>query len=148
MKFCIEKFIQLDIDKIFSVISNQQNFKILLPGTFSSIKLMSSRNKVYITEERIRIFGNEKVITAKYIIDYPLSRKMFVLGGDGKGSNIIEEYTKDKNRTKLILSINLKFNKFKFLKFFQKNKIYNEILYIVEHLIKELEKKPKTTFYL
>ncbi|MCY3854071.1 MAG: polyketide cyclase [Thaumarchaeota archaeon] len=147
MKFCIEKFIQLDIDKIFSVISNQQNFKILLPETFSSIKLMSSRNKVCITEEHIRIFGNEKIITAKYIIDYPLSRKMFILGGDGKGSSIIEEYTKDKNRTKLILSINLKFNKFKFLKFFQKNKIYNEILYTVERLIKELE-KPKTTFYL
>ena len=71
MEFNIEKIIHMKRNKIFDIISNHQNFKILLPRIFLSTKIMSFRAKTYVAEEHVNIFDDEKIITSKYVIDRP-----------------------------------------------------------------------------
>lgn len=141
MKFNIEKTIHMNRNKIFDIISNHHNFKILLPRVFLSIKIISFRAKTYVAEEHINIFNDEKIITSKYVINRPFSREISILGGDGKGSHITEKYTKICEGTKLNMNIDLKFNKLKIINYLLKNKFIKETSNIVNCFVYELEKR-------
>ncbi len=141
MEFYIEKIIHMNRNTIFDIIAHQQNFLTLLPDTFSSIKIKSLRAETYVAEEHIHIFNGEKIITSKYFINRPYSREMSILGGDGKGSRIVEKYTEINEGTKLTLNVNLKFHKLKITKYFLKNKFLKEISNIVNCFVYELEKR-------
>ena len=59
-------------------------------------------------EEHIRIAERELVMMVKHVIDAPILHEIFVIGGDAKGTHIIQRYESILHGTKLTLEVDWK----------------------------------------
>jgi len=109
-KFHFEKKVKAERSKVFEIVANFENFQKILPKYFSSIRIKSSRGDTTIVEEHLRLAGFELVMMTKHIIRYPELHEVFVIGGDAKGSHIIERYQSILTGTKIIVDVELKLN--------------------------------------
>ncbi len=142
MKLYIEKIINIQQNKIFDFIVEHKNFQHILPDYFLFTHILSMRNEVSVMKNHIKILGKVFVVLTKHVIKYPDSYEIFIIGGNGKGSSIILKYIEFSKRTKLTLTVDLKFNGIKKLvQLIYKNKIKNELLNMFMKLIIELEQK-------
>lgn len=107
-KFRIEKVIQAERQRVFDIVANYESFEKLLPNYFPSIRIRSVRDNVSVVEEHLKIGDKELVMTTKHITNYPETHEVFVIGGDAKGSHIIEKYEKIPNGTRIIVDADVK----------------------------------------
>ena len=91
-KIHFEKIVKAERNKVFDIAANYENFQKTLPEYFTSIRVRSSRDNVAIVEEHVKISGKELVMMTKHVTQYPEIHEVFVIGGDVKGSHIVEKY--------------------------------------------------------
>lgn len=107
-KFSLEKTVFSDIDSVFEIFSNYENYQSLVPQHFSSVRVRSVRGSVAVVEEHIN-FGNEElVIMAKHVSKSPISHKVFVIGGDIKGSYFKQQFVGVPEGTKVLVDAEIK----------------------------------------
>jgi hypothetical protein len=140
-KISFEKIVKADRNKVFDITANYENFEKTLPQYFPSIRIRSVRDDVAIVEEHVRVSGRELVMMTKHVTKYPELHEVFVIGGDAKGSYIVERYESIKEGTKISVEANLKMRgHLKLVAFFGKSKIQKGFVNIMDEFAKIAEK--------
>jgi ribosome-associated toxin RatA of RatAB toxin-antitoxin module len=135
-KIVYEKIIKADRKKVFELATNYENFQKILPQYFPSVRIISVRGNVSIVEEHLRIAGQELVMMAKHVIDEPTLHEIFIIGGDAKGTQIVNRYEQMPHGTKLTLESNWKLKGLmKIRNFFGNDKISDEYSKIIDDFI-------------
>lgn len=135
-KIVFEKIIKADRKKVFNLSTNYENFQNILPQYFPSIRIISVRGNVSVVEEHMRIAGQELVMMVKHVIDEPTLHEIFIIGGDAKGTHIINRYEQISHGTKLILESDWKLKGLmKIRDFFGRSKVSEEYSKIIDEFV-------------
>ena len=102
-KISFEKMINADIQKIFDILTDFRNFEKIAPEYYSSITPKSIRDESSLVVEHLHLSGNEFIIMAKHFSKPPNLHETRVVGGDIKGSYIIEKISQSEQKTKLVV---------------------------------------------
>jgi len=107
---------------------------------FPSIRIISVRPNTTLVEQHIVLAEKELVVMAKHITEKPTLHETLIVGGDIKGSHIVEKYEQTPHGTKITVTINIKtkgpmrlsgiFNKSRFVN--EISKIYDQLILIAE----------------
>jgi len=139
-KINFEKIVKAERNKVFDIVANYEQFQKILPKYFPSIRVLSVRDNISVVEEHVRIAGRELVMMTKHVTKYPELHEVFVIGGDAKGSHIIERYESIKDGTKITVEANLNLSvPLKILAFFGRSKIKNGFTKIMDEFAKIAE---------
>lgn len=76
----------------FGVAADHAVLSAYLPEYFASVRVRSRRGGVSVLEERLRLGGAELLMMVRHTSEPPALHEMSVLGGDAKGSRIVERY--------------------------------------------------------
>lgn len=132
-KINFEKLVKSKRNKVFDIAANYKEFQKTLPQYFPSIRVCSERDNVAIVEEHIRIGEKELVMMTKHVTKYPEIHEVFVIGGDAKGSHIIERYQDVPGGTKITIYADIKLSgRMKFLSWFSKGKLKDGLVKIMD----------------
>ena len=136
------KIIKADREKVFEISANFKDFQKTLPQYFPSIRIRSERDDVAIVEEHVMLAGRELVMMTKHVTKYPELHEVFVIGGDAKGSHILEKYEKVPEGTKISVDADIKLQgKLKLAGFFGKGKIKKGFTKIMDEFAKIAERE-------
>ncbi|KAF6242803.1 polyketide cyclase [Nitrosopumilus sp. b1] len=139
-KITFEKIIKAERNKVFDIVSNYEEFQKTLPQYFPSIRVRSVRDNVAVVEEHLSIAGRELVMMTKHVIKYPELHEVFVIGGDAKGSHIVERFDSVPEGTKITVTANIKLSgALKIAGLFAKGKIKNGFVTIMDEFAKIAE---------
>jgi len=139
-KIHFEKIVKAERNKVFDIAANYENFQKTLPEYFTSIRVRSSRDNVAIVEEHVKISGKELVMMTKHVTQYPEIHEVFVIGGDVKGSHIVEKYESVDDGTKITVDADIKLKgTLKIIGFFGKGKITKGFVTIMDEFAKIAE---------
>lgn len=139
-KISFEKIVKADRKKVFEIAANYKEFEKTLPKYFPSIMVRSVRNNIAVVEEHVRIGKKELVMMTKHITKFPEIHEVFVIGGDAKGSHIVEKYESINEGTKITVDANLKLTgPLKLAGFFGKSKIKKGFTKIMDEFAKIAE---------
>jgi coenzyme Q-binding protein COQ10 len=140
-KIKIEKIIRAGRQHVFDIVANYENFEKIMPQYFPSIRIRSVREHTAIVEEHLRVGEKELIMMTKHVTKYPEIHEVFVIGGDAKGSHIVETYEKIPEGTKLRIDADIKLGGLmKIGGFFGKQKIALEFGKIIDEFAKIAEK--------
>ena len=136
-KITFERTISSDPKKVFDVISNFENYVKLLPNYYPLVRIKSVRDESSLVAEHLRLHDKEFVIMAKHFNDPPYRHEMRVVGGDIKGSYIIEKIIPFESQTKIIVEAEINTGKrFSILKNTDYEKaledLYDEVVTVIE----------------
>ena len=136
-KITFEKIVKSVPDKIFDIISNFENYEKLFPDYYPSIRIKSVRDESSLVVEHLKLHDKEFVIMAKHFNDPPHKHEMRVVGGDIKGSYIIEKIIPFELETKIIVEAEINTGKrFSILKNINYEKalenLYDEVVTVIE----------------
>ena len=136
-KITFERTISSDPKKVFDVISNFENYEKLLPDYYPLVRIKSVRYESSLVAEHLRLHDKEFVIMAKHFNDPPYRHEMRVVGGDIKGSYIIEKIIPFESQTKIIVEAEINTGKrFSILKNTDYEKaledLYDEVVTVIE----------------
>jgi coenzyme Q-binding protein COQ10 len=113
-----------------------------MPQYFPSVRVRSVRENVAIVEEHLRLGTRELVMTTKHITKYPEVHEVFVIGGDAKGTHIVEKYENATDGTKLVVDADIKLSGVSALAgIFAKKKIATEFGRMIDEFAKIVEKR-------
>ena len=76
----------------FEMLSDHAGLAAALPRRFVAVRTRSRRGRVSVLEERMRVGGAELLMTIRHTSEPPALHEMAVLGGDARGSRIVERY--------------------------------------------------------
>ena len=139
-KINFEKIVKAERNKVFDIVANYEQFQKILPKYFPSIRVLSVRDDTSIVEEHLRVAGRELVMMTKHVTKYPELHEVFVIGGDAKGSHIIERYESVKDGTKITVEANLNLSgPLRLVAFFSRSKIKNGFAKIMDEFAKIAE---------
>jgi len=132
-KINFEKIVKAERAKVFNIVANYEQFQKILPTYFPSIRIRSTRGNIAVVEEHIKIAGREFIMMTKHVTKFPETHEVFVIGGDAKGSHIVEQFDSIQGGTKIIVDADLKLSGFlKIAAFFGKNKIKKNLTKIMD----------------
>ena len=136
-KITFEKITSSDPKKVFDIISNFENYEKLFPNYYPSVRIKSVRDESSLVAEHLRLHDKEFVIMAKHFNDPPHRHEMRVVGGDIKGSYIIEKIIPFESGTKITVEAKINTGKrFSILKNADYKKaledLYDEVVSIIE----------------
>ena len=137
IKITFERTIRSDPKKVFDIISNFENYERLFPDYYPSVRIKSVRDESSLVAEHLRLHDKEFVIMAKHFNDPPHRHEMRVVGGDIKGSYIIEKIIPFESQTKIIVEAEINTGKrFSILKNTDYEKaledLYDEVVTVIE----------------
>jgi coenzyme Q-binding protein COQ10 len=139
-KINFEKIVKAERVKVFNIIANYEQFQKTLPKYFPSIRIRSTRGNTAVVEEHIKIAGREFIMMTKHVTKFPEIHEVFVIGGDAKGSHIVERFDSIQEGTKIIVNADLKLRGFlKIAAFFGKDKIKKNLTKIMDEFAKIAE---------
>lgn len=140
-KFHFEKLVKAERNKVFEIVANFKEFEKTLPKYFPFIQIKSSREDTAVVEEHVKMIGFELVMMTKHITKYPELHEVFVIGGDAKGSHIVERYESVPSGTKIKVDVELKLNgKLRIVDFFAKGRLQKGFSKIMDEFAKIAEK--------
>jgi coenzyme Q-binding protein COQ10 len=132
-KINFEKIVCAERVKVFNIVANYEQFQKTLPKYFPSIRIRSTRGNTAVVEEHINIAGHEFILMTKHVTKFPEIHEVFVIGGDAKGSHIVERFDSIQGGTKIIVDADLKLKGFlKIAAFFGKDKIKKSLAKIMD----------------
>ena len=136
-KISFEKTVKSDPDRVFDIVSNFENFNRLLPDYYPSIQIKSVRDESSLVAEHLKLHDKEFVIMAKHFSQPPYKHEMRVVGGDIKGSYIIEKIIPFESKTKIVVDAKIDTGKrFSIMKNDDYEKaledLYNEFITVIE----------------
>ncbi len=107
-KINFEKIVHADRNKVFDLVTNFERLEKTLPEHFLSINIKSVRDNVAVMEERVKFSGKVFIMMTKHVTKHPELHEVFVIGGDTKGSHIVERYESVPEGTKIIVDADIK----------------------------------------
>lgn len=135
-KVKFEKFTTAIREKIFEIATNYKSLQTLLPEFFPSVRIISVRPNTTLVEEHLKLVGKELIVMAKHVIDEPKTHEIFIVGGDAKGTHIIEEYEQTQEGTRIAVTVDFKLKgSMRLAGIFGKGKVENEFSNIMDKLI-------------
>ena len=141
-KIHFERLIKAEQQAVFDVVANYENFQNILPQYFPSVLVRSVRENVAIVEEHLNLGKRELVMTTKHVTKHPELHEVFVLGGDAKGSQIVEKYEKVSDGTKLVVDADIKLSGMSAIAgILAKKKIASDYGKIIDEFAKIAEKR-------
>ncbi|MGD2106853.1 MAG: polyketide cyclase [Nitrosopumilaceae archaeon] len=136
MTTTFEKTTALPIEKIFEVLTDYDSFQNKMNSFFPSIRIISVRPNTTLVEQHIVLAEKELVVMAKHITEKPTLHETLIVGGDIKGSHIVEKYEQTPHGTKITVTINIKTKgPMRLSGIFNKSRFENEISKIYDQLI-------------
>lgn len=140
-KIHLEKLIRAERQAVFDIVANYENYQNVLPQYFPAVRVRSVRDNVAVVEEHLKLGDRELVMTTKHVTKYPELHEVFVLGGDAKGSHIIEKYEKTDQGTRLAVDADIKLSGIKVIAaILAKKKIASDFGKIIDEFAKIAEK--------
>jgi len=122
------------------ILSDYENYQKLLPQHFPSVRVRSVRGNVSVVEEHMNLGSLELLIMAKHVTKAPVLHEVFVIGGDAKGSHILQEFVELSKGTRIIVDADLKLKgKMKMSSMFGKNKFEEDYAKILSDFAKIAE---------
>ena len=112
-KIKIEKIIKADRNKVYDITTNYENFEKNFPKYFPTIRIRSERDGASVIEEHMILGKKEFVMMTKHIKSPPELHEIIVIGGDCKGSRIVEKYDSVPGGTKLTVEADFKLGLFR-----------------------------------
>lgn len=109
-KFEFEKIVNKEQNKVFDAFTNFNQLPKIAPDFFTSMRIRSSRDNVSVIEENLKLDDDFFVMMTKHVIVHPHSHKIFVIGGDSKGTSIEEHFSHENGKTKVSILIDFKFS--------------------------------------
>tara|TARA_B100000029_G_scaffold15329_1_gene15758 strand:+ start:5521 stop:5943 length:423 start_codon:yes stop_codon:yes gene_type:complete len=137
-KVTFEIFVNADLQKTFKILTDFENFESILPEYYSLITTKSVRDESSLAVEHLHLLGNEFVIMAKHFIKLPNIHEMRVIGGDIKGSYMIEKVIESNDKTKIIVDVDIKTSK-RLKNIFNTTNYENEIKLLYQQFVKVIE---------
>lgn len=135
-----EKFSTSPKEKLLQVATNFQSYQTVFPKFFPSIRIISVRPNTTLIEEHRIIVGKEFVVMARHAVDNNFSHETFFVGGDAKGTHLIEKYETSPEGTKITVTIDFKPKiTMKFSPFFSISKLQNDFETIIDKIIEIAE---------
>ena len=135
-----EKFSKTPKEKLFIASTNFQSYQTLLPQYFPSVRIISVRPNTTLIEEHRIIAGKEFVVMARHITDDSNSHETFFVGGDAKGTRILEKYETISEGTKITVTIDFKPKiSLKFSARFNKSKLLDDFEKIMDKFVEIAE---------
>lgn len=139
-QFSLDKTVDAKREIVYDVFSNFENYQKLLPKHFPSVRIRSIRGNVAVVEEHLNLGEKEFVIMAKHVQEEPLLHEIFVIGGDAKGSHIVQQFIDVSDKTKVVIKANLKFGgKMRISTIFGKNSFEEDYGKIIDDFVKIAE---------
>ena len=139
-RFNLERFVNSSRQKIFDVATNCQNYEQLLSKYFPSVRILSSRDNVSVVEEHMNLGNKELVMMTKHVVEYPFKHEVFVIGGDAKGTHIIETFEELPQGTRFNIEVDLKLKgSLMIMGLLGKHKIYGDYSKIVDEIVSVAE---------
>jgi len=139
-KINFEKIVKADRKRVFDITANYEEFQKIIPNHFPSIHVRSKRNNVAVVEEHRMISDKELIMMTKHVTKYPEIHEVFVIGGDAKGSHIVEKYESIPEGTKITVNIDLKLKgRLRLDGLFGKEKINKDFMKMIDDLAKIAE---------
>ena len=136
VKVKFEKFTNATREKIFEIATNYESLQTMLPEFFPSMRVISVRPNNILVEEHLKLVGRELIVMAKHVTDEPKIHEIFIVGGDAKGTHIIEEYEQTQEGTRIVLTVDFKLKgSMRIVGIFGKGKVENEFSHIMDKLI-------------
>ena len=135
-KVKFQKFTKSSIEKIFEVATDYESFQKIMPHFFPSMRIISVRPNTTLVEEHIKFGEKELVVMAKHVVDTPKIHQTFFVGGDAKGTHIIEEYAQLPEGTQITIKIDFKpKGSMRLSRMFGKESLENDFSKIMDKLI-------------
>ena len=139
-QFSFEKFLNSSPEKVFDIATDYQNYQKHFPQIFPSVRVLSTRNDVSVVEEHMMLGEKELVMMTKHVVQKPNTHEVFVIGGNAKGSYILESFEGVHNGTKMQIDVDLKLKGgMRISGMLGKNKIKNDYSRIVDEFVKVVE---------
>ncbi len=139
-KFYFEKLIDSQREKVFKVFTNFSEYQKLIPQYFPSVRILSSRNEVSVIEEHLMLGDRELVMMTKHVVEEPKRHETFVIGGDAKGTHIVERFEPISSGTKLLVFADFKLKGgMKISSLLGRNKVENDYSKIMDEFVKIAE---------
>ncbi len=135
-KVKFEKFTNATREKIFEIATNYESLQTILPEFFPSIRVISVRPDSILVEEHLKLVGKELIVMAKHVTTIPKIHEIFIVGGDAKGTHIVEEYEQTQKGTRITVTVDFKLKgSMRLAGIFGKGKVENEFSNIMDKLI-------------
>ena len=139
-KFSLEETVNAKRETVCDVLSNYNNYERLLPQHFPSVRVRSVRRDVSVVEEHMNLGGSELVIMAKHVTIRPVMHKVFVIGGDVKGSYIIQQFVEISEGTRIIVNADLRLKgRMRLSGMFERDRIKRDYTRILDDFVKILK---------
>ena len=103
-----EKVVRAERERIFDILTDYAGYESRLPRFFTSVRIRSCRGDVSVVEEHMRIAGRELVMMTRHVVRRPELHEISVLGGDAKGSHIIERYSTAPGGTRIAVDAEIR----------------------------------------
>lgn len=97
-----------DRGRVFEIATDYELFPEMMPGRFPSVRVRSRRGNVAVVEERVRLSGRELSMMTKHVADAPGSHEVFVIGGDAKGTHVVERYEEVPQGTRVTVDADIR----------------------------------------
>ena len=135
-----EKFTFVSREKIFDVATDYESHQKTFSEFFPSVRIISVRPTTTLAEIHLNLSGKEFVVMAKHVIEKPTLHEIFFVGGDAKGTHIIEKYDEVESGTKITLTVDFKYKgTLRFSGLLGKGNIENNFSKILDNFIKIAE---------
>jgi len=139
-QFHFEKFVNSPREKVFRIFTDYENYQNLFPNSFPSVRILSTRDNTSIVEEHMMLGNKELVMMTKHVTEEPDLHEIFVIGGDAKGSHVVEKFEELSNGTVIKIDVNLKMKGvMKISGLFGKSRVENDYLKIISEYVKMAE---------
>ena len=133
-KFYFEKTVNEERGKVFTLFTDYEQIQKTLPMHFPSVTIRSTRGNTAVIEEHVRMADFEFVMMTKHFTKFPETHEISVIGGDSKGTQIVERYESVPEGTKISVNVVLKFGLLKISLYFKTKKIEKSLIQIYEDL--------------
>ena len=141
VEFSFEKVINAKRESVFSKFSNYEDYQILFPKHYPSVRVRSVRDNVAVVEEHMNLGDKEFVIMAKHVLDNPITHEIFVIGGDIKGSHISQRFFEIGEKTQVVIDAKIKQGtKLKLSNLFGSEKLKEDYSQIINDFASSIEK--------
>ena len=99
--------IETDIDTAYHIVSDHVLLHKITPHIMA-VKVMSRRSHRYLAEETLMLGGRRYMCMIRHHCSPPHTHEYFIVGGDAKGSHIIERFKMIEGRTYVTVDIHWK----------------------------------------
>ena len=96
------------MEKVFDAATDIAGFQKTMPHRFPSVRILSVRDNVSIAEEHFMVARREFIMMVKHTMNRPHTHEMRVIGGDAKGSSIVERCSGADQGTRITMHVDLK----------------------------------------